>query len=82
MSDDHGRVSPRQRTLKGGKIALNDGFSTITCTVRNMSSTGALLKVASVIGIPDEFKLVMDDGRAFACKVAWKRETELGIAFT
>ncbi|MEO5804936.1 PilZ domain-containing protein [Devosia sp.] len=78
---DNGRANPRQRTLKGGKIALNDGYSTIDCTVRNLSATGALLRVTSIIGVPDQFKLVMNDGRSFDCKIAWKRETELGVAF-
>ncbi len=75
------RAAPRSRTLKGGKIALNDGFSTIDCLVRNLSATGALLKVTSILGVPDQFKLVMDDGRSFACTIAWKRETELGVHF-
>ena len=80
MTDEH-RASPRQRTLKGGRIVINDGFSTFQCTVRNLSETGARLKVASIIGIPETFQLVMDDGRKFACLVAWKTETEIGVKF-
>lgn len=73
--------APRQRVLKGAKIVIRDGFSTIDCTVRNLSDTGALLKVASVIGIPDSFRLVLSDGRSFQCTIAWKREAELGVSF-
>jgi hypothetical protein len=80
MTDDH-RSAPRQRVLKGGRIVINDGFSTFQCTVRNLSETGARLKVASIIGIPDTFQLVMDDGRKFACTVAWKTEFEVGVKF-
>jgi hypothetical protein len=80
MTDDH-RSAPRQRVLKGGRIVINDGFSTFQCTVRNLSDTGARLKVASIIGIPDTFQLVMDDGRKFACAVAWKTEFEIGVQF-
>jgi len=80
MTDEH-RASPRQRTLKGGRIVINDGFSTFQCTVRNLSETGARLKVASIIGIPETFQLVMDDGRKFACNVVWKTEAEIGVQF-
>ena len=82
MQDDNRRGSIRHRTLKGGRIAINDGFSTLQCTIRNMSDTGDLLKVTSVIGIPDTFDLIMDDGRSFACKIAWRRETEIGVSFS
>lgn len=81
MQEDR-RGTIRHRTLKGGRIAFNDGFSTLQCLVRNMSDTGALLKVASVVGVPDTFDLVMDDGRSFACTIAWRRETEIGVSFT
>jgi hypothetical protein len=80
MTEEH-RSSPRQRTLKGGRIVINDGFSTFQCTVRNLSESGARLKVTSIIGIPDSFQLVMDDGRKFACSVVWRTETEIGVIF-
>ncbi|MHA6691788.1 PilZ domain-containing protein [Devosia sp. A449] len=80
MTDEH-RISPRQRTLKGGRIVVNDGFSTFQCTVRNMSETGARLKLPSIVGIPDSFQLVMDDGRKFACTVVWRTATEIGVTY-
>lgn len=75
------RQSARQRTLKGGRIVVNNGFSTFQCTVRNMSESGARLVVTSVVGIPDAFQLAMDDGRKFDCTIAWRKETELGVKF-
>lgn len=80
MSDEH-RTAPRRRVLKGGRIVINDGFSTFQCTVRNLSDTGARLKVVSIVGIPDTFQLVMDDGRKFACRAVWKTEFEIGVQF-
>jgi len=80
MTDEH-RRAPRQRTLKGGRIVINDGFSTFQCTVRNLSDTGARLKVASILGIPDQFQLVMDDGRKFSCSVVWRTAEEFGVTF-
>lgn len=80
MTDDQ-RAAPRRRTLKGGKIVINNGFSTIQCTVRNLSATGARLQVTSILGIPDTFQLAMDDGQKFDCTIAWRKETELGVKF-
>jgi len=78
---DENRAAPRQRTLKGARIVINDGFSTFQCQVRNLSDTGARLKVASVIGIPDSFQLMLDDGRSFECSVVWRKAEEIGVSF-
>lgn len=75
------RATIRHRTLKGGKIAINEGFSTIDCTVRNMSTTGAMLRVSSVVGIPDAFQLVLSDGQAFDCVVQRRTGTDIGVSF-
>ena len=80
MTDDH-RDAQRHRTLKGVLIVINSGFSTFKCTVRDLSETGARLKVASIVGVPDGFQLLMDDGRKFACAVVWKTENEIGVSF-
>ena len=76
------RATVRHRTLKGARIVLNDGFSTLQCTVRNLSETGARLKLVSVLGVPGNFELAMDDGRKFTCETAWKTGTEIGVKFT
>ncbi|WDR02505.1 PilZ domain-containing protein [Devosia algicola] len=78
---DNNRTTERHRTLKGGKIVFNDNKSTLDCTIRNMSDTGCLLKVASVIGVPDRFRLMMGDGQRLECKIIWKRENEIGVEY-
>ena len=75
------RQTQRHRTLKKAQIVVSDGFSTIDCVVRNLSETGAQLKVASVLGIPNQFPLKMGDGRTLQCRIAWKRETDIGVEF-
>lgn len=54
------RTATRHRTLKTGLIVFNDGRSTLTCVVRNLSDTGALLKVEISAGIPESFTLRFD----------------------
>lgn len=81
MVEKERRTHIRQRTLKGGRIVINDGMSTFQCTMRNFSPAGARLQIAGVIGIPDSFELLLDDGRKFACKVIWRTATEIGVNF-
>ena len=75
------RATIRHRVLKGGKIAINEGFSVIDCTVRNLSPNGAMLRVASVVGIPDAFQLVLSDGQKFDCVVQRRTGTDIGVSF-
>ncbi len=78
---DERRKTPRQRMLKAGTIAFNRAGG-ISCTIRNLSAAGACLEVASPLGIPDEFTLVIEsDHSQRACQVAWKAEKRIGVAF-
>jgi hypothetical protein len=78
--DEH-RIAQRHRLLKGGTIAFN-GAAGISCTVRNMSETGAALDVISPVGIPEKFTLVMDGSElSKPCHIVWRKEKRIGIAF-
>ncbi|MHA6298412.1 PilZ domain-containing protein [Devosia sp. CAU 1758] len=81
MTNEDSRETQRRRTLKGGKIVVNDGFSTFDCTIRNLSEKGAKLVVSSSLAIPQRFGLALDDGRRFECELAWRTETEIGVRF-
>jgi hypothetical protein len=80
MTDEH-RGAERRKTLKAGRIVFNAGRSTISCTIRNMSSKGAKLEVASVVGVPDTFDLVLAPHSNQPCRVKWRRLKELGVEF-
>jgi PilZ domain len=74
------RASRRKRLLKAGTIEFGDGA--ITCIVRNMSDTGALLDVATPVGIPHHFTLVLRaNGHRMPCHVVWWKEKRIGIVF-
>jgi hypothetical protein len=75
------RKVPRSRTLKGGTIAFNDHFSTIDCVVRNLSASGAMLKVANTVGIPDRFELKLERENFRWCRVRWRRNDAIGVEF-
>ena len=74
------RTTQRHRVLKGGTISFNGAG--ISCTVRNLSDSGAALEVNSPVGIPPNFALVVDgDHTAKPCHVVWRKEKRIGIAF-
>ena len=78
---DERRKVQRHRTLKAGSITFNrDGG--VDCRVRNLSPAGACLEVASQLGIPDEFVLVVEIDHVKApCHVIWRTAARLGVAF-
>jgi hypothetical protein len=75
------RKSERGRTLKSARIIFNDRRSVINCTVRNMSASGALLALPTVVGIPNQFELAMEFGFRSA-QVVWKTDRTLGVVWT
>ncbi|ABD87111.1 PilZ domain-containing protein [Rhodopseudomonas palustris] len=77
---DDKRSSLRRRVLKAGTIVFGGGG--ISCTVRNLSASGAALDVASPMGIPEQFELMIEtDALARPCHVIWRKEKRIGIAF-
>ena len=75
------RKVQRHRTLKGGTITFNRAGG-IDCRVRNLSPAGACLEVASQVGIPLEFVLVIEhDHLRQPCQVVWRTATRLGVEF-
>jgi len=79
--EDRRRPPPRQRTYKSGTLVFNRAGG-VTGIVRNLSETGAMLEVETVIGIPDEFTLLIEvDHFRRECQVVWRRPTRLGVRF-
>lgn len=77
---ENNRAAPRQRVLKAGVIEFSGG--TIDCVVRNVSETGAALEVASPVGIPSEFNLLISGDRTHQrCQVVWRKEKRIGVRF-
>jgi hypothetical protein len=71
----------RHRTLKAGSITFNRAAG-IDCRVRNLSPAGALLEVASQVGIPDDFLLVVEiDHLKAPCRVIWRTAMRIGVEF-
>ena len=76
------RKKRRQRSLKAGKIVFNRQRSVMDCTIRNLNDEGACLVVASPVGLPDTFELLIPiDNFKRNCRVAWKSADKIGVTF-
>lgn len=74
------RAANRQR-VKGGTILLAGGG--VDCTIRNLSATGAMLNVATPVGLPDDFTLLVQrTAQHQSCRVIWRSEKQIGVVFT
>jgi hypothetical protein len=75
------RKAPRRRVLKAGYIKLTEKRQTLSCIVRNLSSTGACLELESTtLGIPKHFVLTFD-GSQHSCQIIWRTEAKMGVVF-
>ncbi|MDH6265149.1 hypothetical protein M2360_000530 [Rhizobium sp. SG_E_25_P2] len=75
------RRAPRLRALKAGRIVFHHGGSTIDCTIRNLSATGAKIALEQALLAPDVFDLQFQDGTMRPCTVRWRKLTEIGVSF-
>ena len=76
------RLFPRTRALFRGRIVFNHSRSVIDCTMRNHSDGGAMLAVASAVGIPDQFDLRVGRQAGRTCRVRWRKADAIGVEFT
>jgi hypothetical protein len=79
---DDRRIIKRTRVLRSAKIIVPRPSPVIHCTVQNITSGGACLKVANTYGVPETFDLTFEHGRTRrACRVMWRTHDRLGVAF-
>jgi hypothetical protein len=78
--EEHRRAQ-RQRVYKAAQIAFNNRRASIDCVVRNLSDGGALLEVASPVGIPECFDLIVGGKVVVPCQVIWRKEKRIGVEF-
>jgi hypothetical protein len=76
------RKSNRQRQFWRGFVRLPQTHKTIDCIVRDISETGAKLRLRCTTPMPEFFELHIPSKRQFAkSKLVWNRNCEVGISF-
>jgi hypothetical protein len=83
MTENNQRNAPRQRVLKPARLISLDRKTVSDCTIKNISETGAQLKVQNQITVPREF-LFLQPKLNLMChaRVVWRRDDLVGITFT
>ncbi len=66
-----------------GLIVTNGLNSTTECTIRNLSPTGALLRVEGLSSPPDQFELLLiRTGERRRAEVRWQNGSDIGVRFS
>jgi hypothetical protein len=73
----------RHRILKGGLIAAAGHHTAVPCTVRDLTETGARLKLQdAAVLLREPFELLIEiDGLEAECQVVWRKGSEIGVSF-
>lgn len=74
------RKAVRQTGNFSASIVL-DGRQCVRCLVKDFSSTGALLMVPSILGLPEQFDLQAASGQRRRVEVKWRGAARLGVKF-
>jgi hypothetical protein len=75
------RTRARARVLKRARIVYRGGQAAVGCTVLDLSSGGARLKIGDWLGIPDRFELRIENGPTRVAAVC-RRDAEIaGVRF-
>lgn len=76
------RSTPRNRTIQGGKIVYGDFRFLVDCVIRDISSSGARLKVEDPSEVPETFHLYdYKHQRLIPAEAVWRSEREVGVRF-
>jgi len=80
------RSVARTRVRRNAEIVLSRRASataaTMPCTLRDLTSLGACLTIASTDRVPDTFELTLDRGRSLRpCRVRWRSVDRIGVSF-
>jgi hypothetical protein len=74
------RAAPRHKVFKHGTLAFYGG--SVDCTVRNISQIGARVDIASPVGLPKAFTLVIESDQLLRrCHAVWSCDQRIGVAF-
>jgi len=77
-----GRGEQRQKVLRRGKISWQNGNFEIDCQVRDLSATGAKLRLAGNVTTPSCLNLtILPEKITKLVQVCWRDDLTLGVQF-
>jgi PilZ domain len=75
------RGGTRKKTLKGGAIVYQNGNCSMNCTIVDISDTGAKLKPADPVYVPETFDLVLPNGPTYRCVLIRRTKDQIAVRF-
>jgi hypothetical protein len=76
------RQTERIRSFLRAQIIFNNRMSTIDCTIKNISATGAKIAVSDTLTLPTEFELdIPQKGRTHRVRLVWRDKEAIGVEF-
>lgn len=74
------RRASRRNVRRAAQI--NFARQSMTCMVRDISNTGAMIEARDLAAIPDQFRMRIEmESAERHCAVVWRKPTRIGIAF-
>lgn len=74
------RRAARRSVLRAASLTF--GKKRLTCTVRNLSATGASIEGPNLTQVPNTFTLVLEmESAERPCRVVWRRKARIGVQF-
>jgi hypothetical protein len=74
------RKLPRRAVRRAAKISF--AGKRLTCMVRDISASGALIEDANLALVPDNFRMVMEmESVERRCTVVWRKPKRIGVRF-
>ncbi|WP_050420434.1 PilZ domain-containing protein [Bradyrhizobium tropiciagri] len=75
------RRASRRNVARAARISF--ARRSMTCIVRNLSTTGAAVEATDPAAIPDSFRLVLEmEATERRCRVVWRRKGRIGVEFS
>jgi hypothetical protein len=72
----------RARTFLKGVVYFNNRGTSIDCTIRDLSDTGAKIEFSSLVTVPDLIELhIPQKQRTYAARVMRREVYEIGVSF-
>jgi len=79
---DERRGAQRQRVLKGAKIVYGNFMFVVDCVIRDMSGSGARLRLPDTAPVPPTFHVFVKDNQTIcAAHLVWRDGRDMGVAF-
>ena len=76
------RGADRVRSFLRARILFNNNNSTIDCTIKNISPTGAKIELSNTTTVPGEFTLdIPAKGQTMRARIMWRDTDAIGVRF-